>query len=67
MSPRNRCVSHKIAEPDGMGIEGEGEGEGGFIAREGIEHSQNRQPERCIPCHVDVVGDLVRRVAVPAA
>ena len=43
------------------------EGEGGFIAREGIEHSQNRQPDRCIPCHADVVGELVRRVAVPAA
>ena len=45
---------------------GEGEGEGGFIAREGIEHSQSRQPQRCIPCHTDVVGDLARRTPAPA-
>ena len=45
----------------------EGEGEGGVIAREGIEHSQNRQPQRCVPCHADVVGGPVRRAAVPAA
>ena len=47
----------------------EEEGEGGFIAREGIEQSQSRQPERCIPCHADVLGGLVviRHVAAPAA
>ena len=37
------------------------------MAREGVEHFQSRQPERCVPCHADVVGDLVRRVAAPAA
>ena len=41
-------------------------GEGGFIACEGIEHSQGRLLRWCIPCHADVVGDLVRRVAAPA-
>ena len=46
--------------------EGEGVGEGGCIAREGIEHSRSRQLERCIPCHADVVGDLVGRVAAKA-
>ena len=29
--------------------EGEGEGEGGFIAHEGIEYSQNRQPQPLHP------------------
>ena len=33
----------------------------------GIYHPQDKQPQRCIPCHDDVVGDLVRRVAVPVA
>ena len=46
--------------------EGEGEGEGGFIACEGIEHSQSRLPQRRIPCHAGVVGDLVRCVTAPA-
>ena len=52
--------------PETASSEGEGEGEGEFIAREGIEHSQSRPPRRCIPCHADVVGDLVGRVAAPA-
>ena len=46
--------------------EEEEEGEGGFIAREEIGHSQSRPPRRCIPCHADVVGGLVGRVAAPA-
>ena len=50
-----------------MNIGERGKGKGGFIAREGIEHSQSRQPQRCIPCHADVEGDLFRRVAAPAA
>ena len=32
----------------------------------GIEHSQIRQPQHCIPCHTVMVGDLVRCVSAPA-
>ena len=32
----------------------------------GIEHSQIRQPQHCIPCHTVMVGDLVRGVSAPA-
>ena len=45
----------------------EEEEEEGFIARAGIEQSQNRRRRnRCIPCHADVGEDLVRRIAAPA-
>ena len=43
--------------------EEEEEGEGGFIACGGIEHSQSRPPKRLIPRHTDVVEDLVGRIA----
>ena len=49
-----------------VGRDAEGEGEGGFIAREGIEHSQNRLPQPLHPLPRLVVGELVRRVAAPA-
>ena len=49
-----------------MDREQEQERERGFIAREGIEHSQSRPPGRYIPCHAVVVEDLVRRAAAPA-
>ena len=42
------------------------EEEEGFIAREGIEHSQNRPPQPLHPLPRLVVGELVRRVAAPA-
>ena len=62
------CTFHQIAiscwrEREG---EGEGEGEGELLPVKGIEHSQIRQPQHCIPCHTVMVGDLVRRVSAPA-
>ena len=45
---------------------GDEEEEEGFIAREGIEHSQNRPPQPLHPLPRLVVGELVRRVAAPA-
>ena len=46
--------------------ESESESESGFIAHEGIEHSQSRPPQQCIPCHTVVVEDLVRHITAPA-
>ena len=47
--------------------EKEKEKEGLIIAREGIELSQSRPPQRCIPCHADMVGGLLGRVTAPTA
>ena len=37
-----------------------------LLPLKGIEHSQIRQPQHCIPCHTVMEGDLVRRVSAPA-